>query len=119
MQDTTREILVSGGVNVDELLERCMNNEALVGRLLKKFSDDATYGRLVEAFAAHDINKALEAAHTLKGLCGNLSLVRLADLFARQVTLLRADDPEAAMGLMPEISRGYDAAVQAIRKSFP
>ena len=119
LDSVVKERLQDGGVRVDELLERCMNNEALASRLLKKFSADTTYSKLVTACAANDSSLALEASHTLKGMCGNLSLFKLFELFSRQVELLRADNLPAATALMTEISRSYDAAVQAIQRNIP
>ena len=118
MLDTTRDLLQSGGIEVDELLDRCMDNDALAGRLLKKFSVDPTYSKLVAACAANDSAMALEAAHTQKGLCGNLALGRLFRLTTRQVELLRANDSAAALALMPKIDQAYNEALTAIQKSF-
>lgn len=50
----------------------------------------------------------------IKGLCGNLSLTRLFELFAEQVALMRANEWNKAVGMMPEISKLYIL----IRRSF-
>ena len=57
----------------------------------------------------------MAAAHTLKGICGNLSLTALFSLFTRQVAALRRGDLEEAQTLMAQISPAYTAAVAAIR----
>lgn len=72
MDAHAREILLGGGIRVDELLERCMGSEALLVRLLKKFPADSSFARLEEAFGRSDENAALEASHTLKGVCGSV-----------------------------------------------
>ena len=61
---------------------------------------------------------ALEAAHTVKGVCGNLAVSELFGLLDRQVQLLRAHDMAGAAAVMPEITRTYQAAVQAVEKAF-
>ena len=118
MNAIVRETLRSGGIDVDALLERCMGNEALLGRLLKKFPADASYARLAEACQRGDKDAIREAAHTLKGVCGNLSMTGLFELLDRQVRAVRADDMESAEAMMPDISSKYEQAVQAIERGL-
>ncbi|WP_346666581.1 Hpt domain-containing protein [uncultured Mailhella sp.] len=118
MDANVRNMLIEGGINVDEVLERCMGSEALVARLLKKFPADGSYGKLSEAVDNGDEAAALEASHTLKGVCGNLAVSELFGLLDRQVQLLRAHDMDGAAAVMPEITRTYQAAVQAVEKAF-
>ncbi len=118
MDATIRERLMDGGIDVDGMLERCMGNEMLLARLLKKFPADANYARLADAIDHGDESAALEASHTLKGVCGNLSMTALFALLDRQVTALRMHDLEGAAAMMPEVTRKYEDAVLAIRTSF-
>lgn len=115
MEMEMRSQLQQGGVDVDSALERLMGSEALLERFLKKFLDDPTYASLVQAFQAGEAEQALTASHTLKGMCGNLSMNDLARLFTRQVELLRAQDYDGAAAMMPEIGQAYDRVTQAIR----
>lgn len=118
MDANVRNVLMEGGINFDEVLERCMGSEALVARLLKKFPADGSFARLSEAVDGGNEAAALEASHTLKGVCGNLAVTELFGLLDRQVQLLRAHDMDGASALMPEISRKYQDAVQAVEKAF-
>ena len=118
MDVAIKNMLTEGGIDVGSMLERCMGNEALLERLLKKFLADTSYARLVGAFEAGDGAAALDAAHTLKGVCGNMSITGLFELLARQVQVLRRGDMAEAASMVPEVTRRYDAAVQAIQKSF-
>ena len=118
MDAATKNMLTEGGIDVGSMLERCMGNEALLERLLKKFLADTSYARLVGAFEAGDGAAVLDAAHTLKGVCGNMSITGLFELLARQVQVLRRGDMAEAASMVPEVTRRYDAAVQAIQKSF-
>ncbi len=118
MDATCREILINGGIDVDGILRRCMGSEALVMRLLKKFPADATYARLKEAFAENDAQRAVEASHTLKGVCGNLSVSELFALVDRQVIALRGGDMAGAAAMMQDIARAYEKAVLAIERAF-
>ena len=106
--------LKGAGINVDEALERFMGNEALLERFLKKFLMDDNFQKLESAIAEHDQEAAVSASHTLKGMCGNLSMTLLFDLLARQVAALRAGEWKEASELMDEISERYGRAADAI-----
>ena len=99
---------------VDEALERFMQNEALLMRFLGRLPADPTFGQLCAAMEAGDAQAAFTAAHTLKGLAGNLSLHRLHQAVSRQVELLRSGDAAAAAELMPEIRAAWQAAADAV-----
>jgi HPt (histidine-containing phosphotransfer) domain-containing protein len=65
-------------INVEEGSKRVMNNAKLYAKLLTKFKDDPNMKNIEDAFEAGDMEKAHVAAHTLKGVASNLSLVELA-----------------------------------------
>lgn len=114
MDSVRRQRLMDAGIDVDSALERFMNNEALLERFLAKFPADPNHGRLVAAIAAGDREAALTAAHTMKGVCGNLSMPALFELLTRQVAAFRADDWDGAVAMMPELDRLYDGLCTAI-----
>jgi len=58
-------------------VKRVMNNVKLYVKLLTKFKTDTKLDNLETAIAANDMEKARNAAHTLKGLSANLSLTEL------------------------------------------
>ena len=64
------------GIDVASALERMMGSEELLERLLKKFLENQQYPALCAALKGGDTEQAVIAAHTLKGVCGNLSLAR-------------------------------------------
>ena len=117
MDDHAKVLLENGGVDVQSLLDRCMGSEPLLLRLLNKFPADAPYTRLSSAMEAKDATAALEASHTLKGVCGNLSLTRLFALLDKQVQALRAGDMAGAQELMPHIAQAHATALRAIEES--
>ena len=114
MQEEIKTCLREAGVDVEGALERLMGSEALLERFLKKFPADPNYAGLVSAVERGDHEAALTAAHTLKGMCGNLSMTALFDLLTRQVALFPAEDWAGAAGLMPEISAAYARVTGAI-----
>ena len=116
MTPERRNQLEAAGIDVASALERMMGSEALLERLLGKFLDDPQYSALRAALEAGDAERAVSAAHTLKGVCGNLSMTDLYGLFTRQVDALRAGDLPLACGMMEEIAPAYERVTAAIRR---
>ena len=116
MTPERRKQLEAAGIDVASALERMMGSEALLERLLGKFLDDPQYPALRAALEAGDAEQAVSAAHTLKGVCGNLSLTDLHGLFTRQVDALRAEDLPLARSMMEEITPTYEQVTAAIRR---
>lgn len=107
-------MLKQTGINADRGIERFMGNENFYGKMLKKFPDDSTFEKLVFAASAKDNKAFFEASHTLKGVCGNLSIDVLFELFKEQVILMRAEKWEEAYGMMPEITENYEKVLKVI-----
>lgn len=68
--------LEGAGVNVEETLRRFMNNEMLMIKFLRKFVDDENMNKLRTLIADKHYNEVLPVAHTLKGVSGNLGLIK-------------------------------------------
>ncbi|MGN0578185.1 MAG: Hpt domain-containing protein [Ruminiclostridium sp.] len=109
------DLLINAGIDVESAVKRFMGNEALYAKMLRKFLDDRNYENLVEAISLDNKADALAASHTLKGLCGNLSMDGLFKLFTEQVVLFRAEKWDEACGMMTEITAEYNATTDAIR----
>ena len=114
MTDGTKAALTGAGIQVDEALERLMGSEALLERLLRKFAADGNFQKLEQALDSRDQEGAVAASHTLKGMCGNLSMEPLYGLFTRQVEALRAGDWGGALALQEDICPAYRQVLAAI-----
>ena len=117
MDEARRQALSAAGIDVEAALARMMGSEALLARLLKKFLDDANCEKLHSASAVGDREAALAASHTLKGVCGNLSMTALFDLLTHQVAAFRAGDWEGAVALLEQIDQAYVRVTAAIREA--
>lgn len=106
------------GINTDSAIERFMGNEKLYEKMLKKFLVEGTFEKLTHAVSEKDRKAALEASHTLKGLCGNLSIDTLFELFNKQVVLMRADKWDEAYSMMTEITDTYKNVTEVISSCF-
>lgn len=90
----------------------------LIDRFLSKFLDDGSYAQLCSSLAQEQREEAFRAAHTLKGVCANLSLDRLFHSASRLTELLRAETdfaPTEADRLLQEVTRDYEWTVRVIR----
>ncbi len=105
------DVLKNAGIDTDALIKRLMGNEALISVFVKKFTEDKTFEELKAAFGEKDIKQAEIKSHTLKGMCGNLSLTRLYDLFAEQTMLLRRGEFDEAEAMMTDICSIYSDTI--------
>ena len=80
------------GANTAEGLGRCLNNEAFYLRLVNMALDDAGFAKLAAALESGDKKGAFEAAHSLKGVLGNLALTPLYVPVSEVTELLRAEE---------------------------
>ena len=85
----TIEKLKAYGANVEEGLQRCMNNEDFYLMLVNKSLANNQIPNLEEAINNNDLQKAFEIAHALKGVYGNLSITPLYDAVVEITELLR------------------------------
>jgi len=86
----TIDALRACGVNVEEGLGRCMNNEAFYLRLTGMALADDNFDKLAQAVEKGNYKEAFEAAHALKGVTGNLSLTPVYEPVCEITELLRA-----------------------------
>lgn len=89
-------------------------NEALIKRFLPMFLNDPSFSELKDALENGDVQTAFRAAHTLKGVCANLSLAKLCDTASEITELLRAENLTEAKKIYPAVKADYDAAFEAI-----
>lgn len=118
MTEEAKKKLEDGGVNVEEAMQRFMNNDKLLERFLKKFVSDESYGNLVKAMEEKDCDKAFTEAHTLKGVTGNLALSRLHSVISEQTDYLRGKDFETAAAMMPQVKALYEEVLETIKEVF-
>lgn len=98
----------------EDVLSR-LRSDRLVQKFMFKFLDDPSYDTLCRAMAAKDREEAFRAAHTIKGVCQNLSFTKLyrsADALCEALRNEWAPDAEA---LAERVHADYQITVSAIR----
>ena len=112
-----REAYDKIGANYDDVLYRLMTDD-MVARFATKFLDDDSMPNLKAAMAAGDAKAAFIAAHTLKGVCQNLSFDNLYQPAVDITEALRnATDVEAARPLYPAVEEQYERTVAALKEA--
>ena len=86
----TIENLKQFGADTDDALTRCMGNEGFYFKLIGRVLEDKGFDTLEQAIGAHDLDAAFEAAHSLKGVLGNLSLTPIYEPVNEMTELLRS-----------------------------
>lgn len=85
------------GVNVEEGLERVMDDEPLYEMMLGMFIDTVNSNPIELAdFDADNTDVLTERVHALKGLTGNLAMTQLFEGYMQTLNLLRTDRPKEA-----------------------
>lgn len=113
MLDELREF----GVDVDEGLQRFINNSALYEKMLHTFPSMVHSSRVSVDFDANDYDEVIEKTHALKGVTGNLSLTPLFEAYTKIVDLLRAGKPEDAREELKKVLPIQEDIINCIEKN--
>lgn len=106
--------LSKAGVSATEGIERFNGDKQLYEETLLKFPADKSFSMLCEALDNKDVKAAFCAAHSLKGVAGNLSMNRLFEDIYPMVEILRAGSMENVDEHMEKVKKDYDDIIQAI-----
>ena len=85
---TMQECYKAIGGNYEAVLGR-LHSEALIQRFTLKFLEDQSYLQLKQTLENKNYEDAFRSAHTLKGVCQNLSFDRLYEVSNELTELLR------------------------------
>lgn len=105
------------GGDYDGVLARMLSEERIM-RFSQKFLKDDCYAKLTEAVENDRCEDAFRAAHTLKGICGNLGYTGMFQVLTRMCEELRGKtsfrDRERVLELTAQVTAEYDRIVTAI-----
>lgn len=112
-----KEELAKYGIDFDIGLNRCLNDEEFYKELLLMFLDDESFARAKDAKEVGDRELLFEAAHELKGVCGNTGMMDLYESVSSLVELLRhksgtSNDIDL---LFNDIEEKYIKAIDGVR----
>ncbi|MCR5176398.1 MAG: Hpt domain-containing protein [Anaerovibrio sp.] len=87
-----------------------------IKRFLKLFLNDESYTQLKAALDAGDTSAAFAAAHTLKGVCGNMAFAKLQETASMMTEALRSNQLEQGRDIMPLLTAEYEHTINAINQ---
>lgn len=102
------------GIDLPDAMDRMDNDINLYQRLAFKYLDNTNYVDLVAAMEAKDFDAAYTAAHTLKGVSGNLSLDQLYKVSAAMSEALKEGEYQAAESMLPDVTAAHEKAVEGL-----
>lgn len=115
---TIQECYEKIGGDYDQVAKR-LPSASLIHKFVLKFLDDRSYDKLRDAMEKGQRETAFRAAHTLKGVCGNLSFIRLMDSSSKLTEVLRSESeeiPAEAFQMMEDVKKDYALTAEGIRE---
>ena len=92
-----------------------LRSDRLVQKFTLKFLDDPSYELLCTSMDSQEYGEAFRAAHTIKGVCQNLSFTTLYGSSSQLCEALRDGFRPEVPGLFEQVKADYDATMSAIR----
>ncbi len=105
------------GVDVEEGLERVMDDEPLYETMLGMYIDKVNSNPItMEDFDADNLDTLIERVHILKGLTGNLAMTPLFGGYLQMLDLLRTAHPKEAAKEYERILPVQSAILDCIKR---
>ncbi|MCI8465261.1 MAG: Hpt domain-containing protein [Lachnospiraceae bacterium] len=111
---TLKECYEAIGGDYEEVIGR-LRSERLVQKFTIKFMDDKSLELLQESLKTENYEEAFRAAHTIKGICQNLSFNRLLASSSALTEALREGGSPEALGLVEQVIADYEQTISAIK----
>ena len=114
---TVQECYEAFGGDYQEVVSRLRTDER-IARFLQKVVDDGSYQLLTDSIATNNVDEAFRAAHTLKGVCGNLSISRLGESSSALCEYLREKRviDDQVMSMLPKVQEDYALTISSIKQ---
>ncbi len=114
---TVRECYEAMGADYEDVLGRLRKDER-IQKFVLKLLNDKSYELLMNSMEAGDMTEAFRAAHTLKGVCQNLSITALYHSSAELADRLRDGQEygEDVAPLLEQVKKDYTLAMDCIRQ---
>ncbi len=112
------EILKSGGIDVNDALNRFSGSNELFEKYINKFIGERSYTELVISMEKKDYAAAENAVHSLKGITGSLGMTSLFESSCALLAAFRDKREELFIPLFNEIEFKYAEISTVIRNSL-
>ncbi|WP_288175149.1 Hpt domain-containing protein [Sporofaciens musculi] len=114
---TVRECYEAMGADYEDVFGRLRKDER-IQKFVLKLLNDKSYELLMNSMETGNMDEAFRAAHTLKGVCQNLSITALYHSSAELADRLRGGQEygEDVEPLLEQVKKDYTLAMDCIRK---
>ena len=101
-------------------LKQRISNDEIILKFVLKFLNEPSYANLCKSLEEEDYEEAFRAAHSLKGICQNLSFTNLGDSSSALTEVLRnrnekSFDKVRCEEIFQKVSEDYKAVIGTIR----
>jgi len=111
-------LLMNANIDCEKGIARCMGNEALYARLIGRMIDDTNMERACACLEQQDYEGVYARLHELKGVSGNLGMLRVFDLCGVMLRQLKDERYEELPAYMEQLAEAHGAAVSVIQKAL-
>lgn len=112
---TLKECYAALGGDYDSVIGR-LRSERMVQKFALKFLADGSFDLLCQSMDGKNYEEAFRAAHTIKGVCQNLSFTRLYESSSQLSEALRSGWTPEADTLIEQVKQDYRATVDALEQ---
>lgn len=112
---TIKECYQKMGGDYDEVFSRFRKDER-IQKFVLKFLDDKSYELLCESLKSENYDEAFRAAHTIKGICQNLSFTKLYQSSSQLTELLRGGKHDQIDDYVQSVKEDYLLTIEAIQE---
>lgn len=108
--------LTKAGIDANEGIRRFNNNKEMYEKFLMNFPKDEHYNQMIQAIEEKNVEAAFQAAHALKGVSGNLSLIKLHQDIIPLVEELRNGSMEHTDEYLAPVKESYRIVTEALKE---
>ena len=114
---TVKECYDAMGGSYDGVLSR-LRDDSRIAKFLGRVATDPSYGLLLDSLAQNNAEEAFRAAHTIKGICLNLSITELFKSANALTEALRdkTEITDGARALAENVKADYLKTVECIKQ---
>ena len=112
---TLKECYTALEGDYEEVIAR-LRSEKMVQKFVLKFLNDKSHELLVTSMETKNYEEAFRAAHTIKGVCQNLSFPRLYESSHILTENLRTGYGDETDGLVQRVEKDYQQTIAAIKE---
>ena len=114
MEQQVSDMLKEAGINVKTAMNRFFDNEEMYFSFLHKFTEDGLMKKIKLYIEQNQVKDAFDAAHTLKGVCANLSIDSMNEVLNPMVEVLRTGSMEGLLSQYDKLDEVYKEVINII-----